>query len=673
MAGLAEGETLLSSSFAVLLGLGAVYTAWEWRQHHKERGVDGLLQRQGDGEGEAMLRGRAARALSGSAARARGKSALPLALLVVSFLNAFVLSFPMNFFGKLIISEIGMSPQQFMQYYAFVFLPFSLKPLFAFLCDNVALLGSRRRAWLAASNFGTALCLLLVALAAREVWHVFALGFLQSLCEAVGGMVVGLALIDAVEAGGVSPARAQAEQTAARYMGTFCALLLALPVSGCGSVAAWSDRAAMAASAAAPLVAGVWALCLPEPRRAAPESAPTPGAAAQARAMERTALWLFLPPLVLLELLAIALGLKGNLDAAGMAGLWRGAVAVTALALVALVGGQALRLGCAGRGRPRSSSVAGAGADATGLGADATGPGASSSSSSSSSSAAQRMMLLKVSVPCLYLFVADAVPGAADAVASFMYIKFEDRCALQGLSLITSAAQIAGLGAAGAMLADLPVELALLATTLVAASAGLLDLLKTREGPVPTFAVWALVDLASGVCNAGFLLAKETVATHFAVLLQGTRAKREAYEGDAEHGLEPECAGNGLEAVGRELVREESEALGPSRECYRGSDCGGDGAAAPPAGASPSASASAQPPRFMSAGMLYSIYLTCFDVGASASGFIGAAIVSGLGITSSDFSGLATYILICANCFLVTMLLVPTVRMANARAPPGPS
>jgi hypothetical protein len=292
------------------------------------------------------------------------------------------------------------------------------------------------------------------------------------------------------------------------------------------------------------------------------------------------------------------------------------------------------------------------------------------------------MMLLKVSVPCLYLFVADAVPGAADAVASFMYIKFEDRCALQGLSLTTSAAQIAGLGAAGAMLADLPVELALLATTLVAASAGLLDLLKTREGPVPTFAVWALVDLATGVCNAGFLLAKETVATHFAVLLQGTHAEREACEADAEHGLglalelERERAGYGLEAVGREHhVREESEALGPSRERYRGSDCGGDGALVPPAGASPSGSGSgsAPPPRFMSAGMLYSIYLTCFDVGASASGFIGAAIMSGLGITSSDFSGLATYILICANCFLLTILLVPTVRMANARAAPGPS
>jgi hypothetical protein len=656
MSGFAVGETLLSSSFAVLLGLGAVYTAWEWRLHGKQRGADGLLVRQSNGEGEAMLGvadGYTARAASGSAARARMRPALPLALLAVSFLNAFVLSFPMNFFGKLITSEIGMSPQQFVQYYAFVFLPFSLKPLFAFICDNVTLLGSRRRAWLAASNLGTALCLLLVASAAREVWHVFALGFVQSLCEAVGGMVAGLAVIDAVEAGRASPARAQAEQTAARYLGTFCALLLALPVSGCGGGAAWSDRTAMAASAAAPLVAGVWALCLPEPRRLAPVSPPELGAAERTRAMERTALWLFLPPLVLLELLAIALGLKGNLEAAGMASLWRGAVAATALALVALVGGQALRLGCAGRGHPRSCSNSVAGGDDD--------VGATGMSASSSSTSAQHILLLKVSVPCLYLFVADAVPGAVDAVASFMYIKFEDRCALQGLSLTTSAAQIAGLGAAGAMLADLPVELALLATTLVAASAGLLDLLKTREGPVPTFAVWALVDLATGVCNAGFLLAKETVATHFAVLLQGTCAKPRACAADAEDGLglavEPERVRDGLEDVDRGHSREESEDFGPNREGSRGTHCSGDGAPAPA--------------RFMSAGMLYSIYLTCFDIGASASGFIGAAIMSSLGITSTDFSGLATYILICANCFLLTILLVPTVRMANARARAG--
>jgi hypothetical protein len=62
---------------------------------------------------------------------------------------------------------------------------------------------------------------------------------------------------------------------------------------------------------------------------------------------------------------------------------------------------------------------------------------------------------------------------------------------------------------------------------------------------------------------------------------------------------------------------------------------------------------------------LVSIYLTCFDIGASASGFISAAMVSALDIEAPEFNNLDTMIVMCATFFVATFAFVPTVRTAD--------
>jgi len=234
--------------------------------------------------------------------------------------------------------------------------------------------------------------------------------------------------------------------------------------------------------------------------------------------------------------------------------------------------------------------------------------------------------LVQISIPCIYLFVVDAVPNAGEAMASYKYTIFQDQCALQGLSIISSCSSILGMAVYGSMFVGVSVEIGVLATTILSAYAGALGYFKASNLPLPPFAVWASIDVVGSVFGAMFLLAKETVATHFSFCLQRRAEVSQAVAEPIQ-----------LSAPLGEVISEAGQS---------------------------DASKQGHKPAF-SPGILYSIYLTCFDIGGSAGGFLSAAIITSLGITQTDFSSLGVFVLLSTALFVATVALVPTIKHAN--------
>mmetsp|Transcript_15910 Transcript_15910/g.30795 ORF Transcript_15910/g.30795 Transcript_15910/m.30795 type:complete len:741 (+) Transcript_15910:72-2294(+) len=572
------------------------------------------------------------------------QSGLPWPVLVVSFLNSFVLSFPMNFFGLFISNEIGMTPTEFTQYYALTFLPFSFKPLYAYMAERVHICGTGRRGYLMACNIMISVCMMCMATLAHEVWHVFLIGFMQNFFEAAAGMVVGLILIDTAYVDQSKIPKLQAEQTMWRYLGTFSALLLALPVSGCFSYS-WDNRSALIASAVIPLFSAIAAQWLPTKK---PSSSDFEGRGDEmqesdrplrfssdqdyddvgvddqsednsvtsfdarqnsemGRLVERQAIMLFVPTLVLFECVAIAVGLHGNFAASGALSTWHILVGV-------FIGTLLIWLIVAGTGVYRWGNPANIRA------------------------------LMVISVPCIYLFVVDAIPSSLDGMASYKYHVFHQPCQLQAMSLLGTVSRIAGLFAYSKFFSNTTVEIAVLTNTILSASVSLLDMYKVQDPPLEApFWPWTLIDIVGSFVSALYLVSKEVVATHYSFSLLNTARKRQR-AASTDPRVDDGVADNG-----------DFEEYDDAEQAYAHQRLGSD----------KHSSWGGALSRTLSPGILYSVYLTCFDIGASASGFLTAAIMSALGVTYTDFSALPDLILICALSFICTVILIPTLTFAK--------
>jgi len=538
-------------------------------------------------DGEGRRGGGIRSSLLGSCSRR--KLRMPFEILVISFLNSFVLSFPLNFFGKFVTSEVGMTPTQFSQFYAFTFLPFSLKPVFAFAIEKAGDVGVRKKNFLVICNALIGLHMLFMATIAKDVWHVFLIGFSQSIFEAMAGMVVALILIDIAGKDQSQIPQIQTEQTSARYLGTFSALILTLPISGCGTLE-WSNRAALMFSSVIPFIsAGVATQVTldereeqnePRPRRSRDDGSQSGESAKAQRSIERKALAVFVPSLIMFELLAVLLGLHSNFVFHGARRAWQALLVCSFIALFLWI---SLCTFALSRLQNRNAVQS----------------------------------LIVILIPCIYLFVVDASPNALEPLMSFKFNLFDNRCQLQGLSIISIIANVCGMLCFTYFFSHRGLEFSIVATTMMAGLADLLNLLKTREtrGNLTVLALWIIIDSCTSYFSAMYLIAKEVIATKFSFALKNS--PRENLDTNEDY----------------DRIESDLEVSGLDRVAYS-----------------------------LSPGVLYSVYLTCFDVGASASGFLTAALVSGLEISSEDFSRLPALITMCSAIFIGTIAFVPALR-----------
>jgi hypothetical protein len=191
---------------------------------------------------------------------------LPPSLIIIYFLNACTEAMPMAAYTSLLNSDLGLLPDQVVLYYTVTFLPWTLKPFYAWISERMPIRGRRRRPYVVVCSVGTSACLLATALVVESAFSAFALGAAIAAFSAFSELMVGAALVDVAAragGGGKNAVDAQAMATGVRSMGTLACLALSLPVICSG----WSPsaRQIIASTAVFPLLSAAAALRMPDP------------------------------------------------------------------------------------------------------------------------------------------------------------------------------------------------------------------------------------------------------------------------------------------------------------------------------------------------------------------------------------------------------------------------
>lgn len=192
------------------------------------------------------------------------------AVLAVFFLNGFLEAFPLTAFGQWLKDDIGMGPATQSTFYASVFVPWSLKPLYGWLSEAVPIAGRRRQPYVVAASLLSAATYAVAALAVRNVAGAFAVTLARTTANACAELMLGLLLVDCAARNMANAGAVQAAATAVRALSSVAAFLVGLPMYPCrgggSGGAGLSPRRVIGINAVFPLVAAVVALALPDPR-----------------------------------------------------------------------------------------------------------------------------------------------------------------------------------------------------------------------------------------------------------------------------------------------------------------------------------------------------------------------------------------------------------------------
>eukprot|EP01062_Namystynia_karyoxenos_P059528 TRINITY_DN50983_c0_g1_i1.p1 TRINITY_DN50983_c0_g1~~TRINITY_DN50983_c0_g1_i1.p1 ORF type:complete len:624 (+),score=189.69 TRINITY_DN50983_c0_g1_i1:59-1930(+) len=206
--------------------------------------------------------------------RLNGASSL---LFLLYFLNNFVLTVPSQAsLGYL--EKAGMTAAQRQNYYYFIFVPQSFKPLYALAADRLRLPVCRRgqrQAWLAATALGSAACYIAEAYLVRSVLLAFVVGFLHGVCLAWTEFMLSACLIDAAHRDMKNAGALQGAAGAARWAGSLSASLSTLLLYPCShnGEEAWSTQQVYSLWAGCAFVTALFAFLLPSPPDPDPEEA----------------------------------------------------------------------------------------------------------------------------------------------------------------------------------------------------------------------------------------------------------------------------------------------------------------------------------------------------------------------------------------------------------------
>ena len=158
---------------------------------------------------------------------------LPPALLLLFFLNGFLEAFPLTAFGQWLKDDIAMGPITQSTFYATVFVPWSLKPLYGYVSERFPLLGRRRRPYVVLASAASALTYLAAAFAVRSVAGAFAVTIARTAANACCELMLGLLLVDCAARDMRNAGAVQAAATAARALSSVAAFLVGLPMYPC--------------------------------------------------------------------------------------------------------------------------------------------------------------------------------------------------------------------------------------------------------------------------------------------------------------------------------------------------------------------------------------------------------------------------------------------------------
>ncbi|KAJ9447319.1 Folate-biopterin transporter [Diplonema papillatum] len=194
-------------------------------------------------------------------------NSLPLGFLVVYFINALVMTFPMYANTEWLENEVKMDQSTMNNYYAVIMIPVSLKPLYAFVTQHVPIAGMHRRPWVFLTAIITGLSYVVNGLWVRSVPLAFLVSFICSIGQAFNELMCSAVLMDAAHKDMKNAGALQAVANATRYAGSLVASMLQLLIYPCSDTSdnKWSANRVLIVTGIFAALAAFAAPLIPEP------------------------------------------------------------------------------------------------------------------------------------------------------------------------------------------------------------------------------------------------------------------------------------------------------------------------------------------------------------------------------------------------------------------------
>eukprot|EP00938_MAST-03A_sp_MAST-3A-sp1_P004592 g4592.t1 len=185
---------------------------------------------------------------------------LPLPLVCLYFVEAFVLAFPDTAYMDLLDKTLSISQSSQSVFYATIMIPWYFKPLYGWIVsssrDNI------RRCVFVASFF-SALAYFLTSVSVRTEGELYAATLLRATSNAFSELCLGVALIEVSQVSKVAIGSLQSVATGSRAAGSLVAYLVSLPLYPCEKPAVLSSRSIIGMNAGFCLLGLILAMYIP--------------------------------------------------------------------------------------------------------------------------------------------------------------------------------------------------------------------------------------------------------------------------------------------------------------------------------------------------------------------------------------------------------------------------
>eukprot|EP00300_Choanocystis_sp_HF-7_P041829 c8612_g1_i1.p1 GENE.c8612_g1_i1~~c8612_g1_i1.p1 ORF type:complete len:534 (+),score=71.11 c8612_g1_i1:56-1657(+) len=195
--------------------------------------------------------------------------ALPWPLILLYFLNSFMMSFPLNAMQIFLNTTLQFPPSVLSTFYATIFIPFCLKPILALISDTLPICGRHRRWYVVISSLGSAAMYAITGLLVDSIALMFVVSFARSLFDAFSELMLGATMVELADS---NSEKASAMQSLAMSVRMGLAPLLAAaassPLYPCHgtSHSTWSPRTVITFTSLCGLLAAGAACFLDDPK-----------------------------------------------------------------------------------------------------------------------------------------------------------------------------------------------------------------------------------------------------------------------------------------------------------------------------------------------------------------------------------------------------------------------
>jgi hypothetical protein len=605
---------------------------------------------------------------------------MPILLLAMYFIIAWTQAFPDTAYNVWLNQVLKMPLSTQSDFYAFVFLPTMLKPVFGYLSDRYPICGSHRRSYIIICSFGSSAMYFITALLVESVPLAFAVTFLRAAFTSFAELMLGALLVEVVHKDPANAGSIQSLAITVRSLGSMSALVCGLAFYTCESTATPAAAKGIIATAGLfPLLNVFFTCCL---GTSAKNKASKLDMSKRGAGKNDFTIVVFM---MMIQAVLVWIGLKSFIGQpwfVEFGAWWR--ILVGMISFVALVA--LLFVACMKQASDPSNEAEAKQASA----------GISNNSNNNNSIPSSAYWH---GCTALFLFLYNATPSAGVQLYSYELSLFSSRiCYMQFLAIAGSASRcVAGIlyGASQTVLRDeKPVHAAqsgqhgtiriLIATTFLASVASLLTLPLLPSVGITSiysnidhaFAYDMLTTCVVGVLSYMAFIPSVVLATQRAAVEHSNQFSEIAEQANDENVVNPDCEMGGGEVGDRTggleseapLVAAAEQEVGVMEDAVRDEsrallvrDDSGIVAGMEEHGEDGTGRSKADCPQGMgmNTALLYGFYLSFIDFGDSAGGWISSDIVTRLGITYGGWSALWKLLVIGVVTKVGTLLFVP--------------